>query len=86
MSTDAILNRSETYSDFDRACDQSEPKWTELNRTANAFGLSKSRLNYAPRCRLGYFGHDLASQSLNPLKTHLHYSLTHYKINSAENT
>jgi len=31
MSTDAILN-------------QSEPNWTKLNRTANVFGLSKSRL------------------------------------------
>jgi len=31
-------------SDFDRAGDQREPKWTELKRTANALCLSKSRL------------------------------------------
>ena len=33
-----------TERDFHRACDQSEPNWTKLNRTANVFGLSKSRL------------------------------------------
>jgi len=42
MSTDAILNQSERTWFWPRMW----PKWTELNRTANVFGLSKSRLIY----------------------------------------
>jgi len=43
-------------SDFDRACDQSEPKWTELNRTEPnrknvwAVKIAPLRLHYVIQC------------------------------------
>jgi len=47
MSTDAILKQSETYSDFDCASDQSEPKWTERQtRLVRQNNASKSDLMY----------------------------------------
>jgi len=43
MSTDAILNQSEPNVILTAHVTKSEPNWTKLNRTANVFGLSKSR-------------------------------------------
>jgi len=51
MSTDAILNRS-------------EPNWTKLNRTANVFGLSKSRLKSTWCVNCGLFSELLTKLQL----------------------
>jgi len=58
MSKDAILN-------------QSEPNWTKLNRTANVFGLSKSRLKSTNR-----------GDDMHPLRT---ASVTMFYSNSKTN-